>query len=192
ASRTSCPDGYDFDDETATCLSNASVACTNFQIMRCPGIVSVDQYCMCRDTRLEIRECPEGTYFDVNRSVCTIGTVECQDEYFTPLTCPNDPASNVFCLCIEGKYVTQECPAGYNFDADVKFCFPAKTEDPNVPSPGLDPESEKCGRLGLFADPADCSGYYICSDKGQDIQHANCPPGTVFSLTYFNCEAGTC
>ncbi|KAH8345877.1 hypothetical protein KR067_008215, partial [Drosophila pandora] len=183
----SCPGGYSFDDNVSLCVSEHSTECTNYQISRCPSSVTVEEYCLCWNKHLQIHACPEGTHFDASHSVCRIGAAQCQDE-FTPFACPNGGASNVFCQCIGGKYVTQTCPDGYSFDTEWKFCFPANKGESEDSENG----TKTCQRFGLFADPADCSGYYHCSDKGAEIKHFTCLGGTIFSLTSFACVPGSC
>ncbi|XP_001955878.3 uncharacterized protein LOC6507537 [Drosophila ananassae] len=183
----SCPGGYSFDDNVDLCVSENSTECTNYQISRCPTSVTVEEYCLCWNKHLQIHACPEGTHFDASHSVCRIGAAQCQDE-FTPFACPNGSARNVFCQCIGGKYVTQTCPDGYSFDTERKFCFPANKGESEDSENG----TKTCQRYGLFADPADCSGYYHCSDKGAEIKHFTCLGGTIFSLTSFACVPGSC
>ncbi|KAH8262353.1 hypothetical protein KR026_000437, partial [Drosophila bipectinata] len=183
----SCPSGYNFDQNISLCVSENSTECTNYQISRCPSSISAGEYCLCLNKHLQIHVCPEGTYFDASHSVCRIGAVQCLEE-LTPFACPNGSGSTDFCLCIGGKYVTQSCPDGYFFDSEKKFCFPTITDENEVSDNG----SKRCQRFGLFADPADCSGYYHCSEKGAEIKYFTCLAGTIFSVTSFACVAGSC
>ncbi|KAH8379774.1 hypothetical protein KR009_007145, partial [Drosophila setifemur] len=196
----SCPVGYDLDESIEKCVFTDTVDCTNYEILRCPMVDSLNEYCMCKDLHLQIYSCAEGTYFDVTHNVCKLGSIECQDEYFTPSTCPNDASPDAYCLCINGKYVTKNCPAGYNYNDVFKFCLKADGNDNADPGTGSGggevttevPKSGQCQRSGMFGDPLDCSGYYFCTDKGAEIQYSKCQGGKIFSLTAFSCVDGSC
>ncbi|XP_017126631.1 uncharacterized protein LOC108145607 [Drosophila elegans] len=183
----SCPDDYYFNETIKTCVSTDITNCTNYVISKCPITTAVDEYCLCKNNYLQIMKCPEATYFDANSLICRIGTVECQEEY-EPFPCPNVTSTDVFCLCIDGKFRQNSCPNGYTFNAEHKLCLKSGSGDLS----DLEPSSEKCQRYGLFGDPTDCSGYYHCRAKGSDIQYSRCLGGTIFSLTSFGCVSGTC
>ncbi|EDW93946.2 uncharacterized protein LOC6533524 [Drosophila yakuba] len=186
AATESCPDDFYFNETIKACVSTDSTSCTNHQIAKCPMATEVDKYCLCLDKHLQIWQCPEGAYFDANRLVCRMGTVECQEEYAAS-ACPNSTANDVFCLCIDGKWQLNYCPSGYTYDAKLGICLMAASDGGELPS-----SSGKCQRFGLFGDPADCSGYYHCRDKGSDIEYYRCSGGTIFNLISFACVAGAC
>lgn len=186
AAAESCPDDYYFNETIQACVSTDTTSCTNHQIGKCPMATEMDEFCVCKDKHLQIWKCPEGTYFDANRLVCRVGSVECQDDY-TPSPCPNSTASDVFCLCIDGKWHLNYCPTGFTFDDELQICLNTGSDDDELPS-----LSGKCQRLGLFGDPADCSGYYHCREKGSDIEYFRCSGGTIFNLISFACVTGTC
>ncbi|KAH8349949.1 hypothetical protein KR084_010050 [Drosophila pseudotakahashii] len=185
----SCPDGFYFNETIEICISTDIYNCSNYQIAKCPISTDVAEYCLCQNKYLQIWKCPDGTYFDSNRLICRIGTVECQEEYM-PFTCPDNSVKNTFCLCIDGKLHQNYCPTGSTFKTEQKLCLKTGTEDDDIPD--SEPSSVKCQRYGLFGDPSDCAGYYHCQDKGSDIQYSKCSGGTIFSLTSFGCVAGTC
>uniref|UniRef100_A0A6P4EXY9 Peritrophin-44 n=1 Tax=Drosophila rhopaloa TaxID=1041015 RepID=A0A6P4EXY9_DRORH len=182
----SCPDGYYFNETIKTCVSTNITNCTNLEVAKCPITTAVDEYCMCKNMYIQIWNCPEGTYFDANRLICRIGTVECQEEY-EPFACPNETSTDVFCLCIDGEFHSNNCPNGYTFNTEQKLCLKSGSELPDS-----EPSSEKCQRYGLFGDPTDCTGYYHCREKGSEIQYSRCSGGTIFSLTSFGCVTGSC
>ncbi|EDV50288.1 uncharacterized protein LOC6546527 [Drosophila erecta] len=184
AAAESCPDDFYFNETIKACVSTDITSCTNRQIGKCPMATDVDKFCLCVDNHLQIWQCPEGAYFDANLLVCRIGTVECQEQLLVS-ACPNSTANDVFCICINGKLHHEYCPTGYIFDSALAFCV--MRNDGNLPS-----SSGKCQRLGLFADPADCSGYYHCRDKGSDIEYYRCSGGTIFNPISFACVAGAC
>ncbi|KAH8296458.1 hypothetical protein KR054_006486, partial [Drosophila jambulina] len=188
----SCPTGFSLNTTSDSCVSVDIVDCQRLQISLCPeGITAnTSEFCLCnKDQHLEILECPEGTYFDASRLICRIGSVECQEQY-TPFACPGAASSSIFCLCVGGKLQIQDCPAGTTFDADLKVCL--RTSSGSDTPSSQDSSNKRCQRFGLFGDPTDCSGYFHCADKGEEIKYSKCQAGMMFSLTLLGCVPGTC
>ncbi|KAH8235246.1 hypothetical protein KR032_011505 [Drosophila birchii] len=192
AADRSCPAGFYLSTTNDSCVSLNIVDCQRLQISQCPAgtTSSTSQFCRCQqDLHLEILDCPEGTYFDASYLICRIGTVECQEQY-TPFACPSAASSSIFCLCVGGTLQIQNCPAGAIFNTEQNMCLKISSGS-DSPSSG-DSSNESCQRFGLFGDPTDCSGYFHCADKGEEIKHSRCQAGMIFSLTMFGCVPGAC
>ncbi|KAH8373961.1 hypothetical protein KR200_004891, partial [Drosophila serrata] len=191
----SCPNGFFLNTTSDSCVSVDIVDCQRLQITLCPEgtTSSTSEFCRCnQDLHLEILGCPEGTYFDASHLICRIGTVDCQEQY-TPFACPSATSGSIFCLCIGGKLQIQNCPAGATFNSEQKVCLKSGSGSGSSDTPStVDSSDEKCQRIGLFGDPTDCSGYFHCADKGEEIKYSRCQAGMIFSLTMFGCVPGTC
>ncbi|KAH8305710.1 hypothetical protein KR059_007677, partial [Drosophila kikkawai] len=194
AADRSCPTGFFFNSTTDSCVSVDIVDCQRLQISLCPegATTNTSEFCRCnQDLHLEILDCPDGTYFDASHLICRIGTVECQEQY-TPFACPSAASSSSFCLCVGGKLQIQNCPAGAVFNAELKICLMTSNGSDTPTSDTPSSSDGRCQRFGLFGDPTDCSGYFHCAEKGEEIKYSKCQAGTIFSLTLLGCLPGTC
>ncbi|XP_034658817.1 peritrophin-48-like [Drosophila subobscura] len=108
-------------------------------------------------------------------------------------TCPGATASDEYCLCIDGALQTQHCPDGSYFDAQRLVCHQGTLVDPSeTPSNSGSTPGGSCQRVGMVGDLANCSTFYHCDAVGATMKQSQCPAGTIFSLTKFVCEAGSC
>jgi len=89
----------------------------------------------------------------------------------------------------------ESCPSHMYFDPVYSDCAPGHCNNPTGAQTTVSTVSDtgnfQCNGIGMFQDPAECTGYYVCNYRGESLR-MTCPKYTYFSPVYLDCEAGPC
>ncbi|XP_055600645.1 peritrophin-1-like [Uranotaenia lowii] len=151
------------------------------------------KYISCANEQENIMSCPAGYIYDHARVLCVRGTT-CPPVPVTPVCPPTgiefqaiEGDCEHYIVCSQGVAHTMTCAAGTTFDTPTlkcqlpaaSTCLPFKC-DPALPLLGQS-----------FADPADCTKYYICNFQYELVPKA-CSAGMHWDDAIKKCAAGAC
>jgi len=147
-----------------------------------PFNCSQSHFCSEGGSSSVLSECPRGRIFDSklklcvhisplninNRRICQ--KINCNRVTNNFILYPTNPAFYAYCF-VSATGVRQTYM--YKCDDDTNKIFDLKTNTCRF----------NCKSIGYFADPSDCSSYYICNGLKFASRHVHCPPNYYFNGT---------
>ncbi|KMY99116.1 fibrillin-1 [Drosophila simulans] len=142
-------------------------------------------YLECVNGNEVILTCPDGDYFNSTLNQCVEDTcgvcISCTEG--SKKADLNDCSK--FQICVNGKYVSQSCAAGYYWNSLNKEC--------EVDEGQCNGNGTICTDGELKVDPTNCAGYLACSNGNWVSKQ--CADGAYFNVTLESCvpdDEGIC